>query len=187
MLPEARVALIEFLQARTLKSPVAITSAKHKATETNGFVQPGFEEGSVLLKNEHGEFFRLEWPRTAANQDHTEFATERPIAPGRYTIVNYRMVKQADDGSEWFTSSIANDIRTFELIAGQTVHLDLKPEIAMEVAAVFADGGIQIGAAIMGDGGGGLTIYRAGKRIPLDFVVVDAEGRELASGAMEYG
>ncbi len=33
----------------------------------------------------------------------------------------------------------------------------------------------------------GLTIYKAGKRIPIRYRLVDSEGTELAAGKMNYG
>lgn len=44
----------------------------------------------------------------------------------------------------------------------------------------------RVGMAITGQKAG-LTIYREGKRIPVRYRLVDAEGSELAAGKMNYG
>lgn len=45
----------------------------------------------------------------------------------------------------------------------------------------------RVGVAVTGDGGAGLSIYKDGRRIPLRYRVVGAQGQELAQGALRYG
>jgi hypothetical protein len=47
--------------------------------------------------------------------------------------------------------------------------------------------GVDVQVTIMGEHHAGLTIYGDGKRIPLEFVVSDAAGKELARGPFKYG
>ena len=40
---------------------------------------------------------------------------------------------------------------------------------------------------VQGEGKSGMTIYAAEKRIPIHYRVFDRDGKELASGTMNYG
>lgn len=185
------MALIEFFKAGVLETPRAITTAANRDTDEVGFVAPSFDEGALVLKNESGEYFRLEWPRTdrAASKktDRPVAVVRRPLPPGKYTMTNYRVARRDKDGREWFISATGKNIRQIEVVAGQTQRLDLKLEIGMNCRAKPTASGVDVQAMIMGEHHAGLTIYRDGKRMPMEFVIVDSDGKELASGPMSYG
>jgi len=183
--------LIEFFKTGVLESPRAIATAAHRDNEEVGFVAPSFDEGTIVLKNASDEFVRLEWPKTdrvtAKKTDRPIATMRRPLPPGKYTVTNYRMVRRDHGGREWFISATGKNIRQIEVVAGQTHRLDLRPEIAMNCRVKMTASGVDVQAVIMGEHHAGLTIYRDGKRIPMEFVIVDADGKELASGPMTYG
>ena len=183
--------MIEFFKAGVLETPRAVTTAAHRDTDAVGFITPSVDEGALVLKNENGEFVRLEWPGTdrAASKktDRPADAGRRPLPPGKYTVTNYRVARRDKDGREWFISATGKNIRQIEVVASQTHRLDLKPEIAMNCRVKSTGASVEVQAMIMGEHHAGLTIYRDGKRIPMEFVIVDADSKELASGPMNYG
>lgn len=184
--------MIEFFKAGVLQAPRAVTSAKASDDSEVGFVTPNFDAGSVLLRNTDGLFVRLDWPASERRRDgdakpQTKHDGRRPLPPGKYTLTNYRIVRRDHDGREWFVSATGKNIRQIEVVAGQTHRFELKPEIAMNCSVKPMASGVGVQAMIMGEHHAGLTIYRDGKRIPMEFVIVDADGKELASGPMNYG
>jgi len=96
--------------------------------------------------------------------------------------VGYRLLARDTAGVEWQLSAGGPALRELELSPGeQTLELDA----GVHMSPRIKDSSLQVG--VQGDGGAGLTLYRAGKRIPLGYRVLDASGRELESGKIHYG
>lgn len=184
--------MIEFLQTGVLAKPRAVTSAEASDRDEVGFIVPSFDAGSLLLKNEHDEYVRLEWPvmdrrSDRASRPRAAHDTRRPLPPGKYTLTNYRIARRGHDGRDWFISATGKNIRQLEVTAGQEQRVELRAEIGMNCRTRPTSQGVDVQVTIMGEHHAGLTIYRDGKRIPLEFVVTDADGKELASGPLKYG
>ena len=186
------MALIEFLKAGVLQAPRAVTSAKHNDEEEVGFLTPSFDEGSLLLRDQAGDYVRLDWQKPQrSSSDRKDSRAEadrrRPLLPGKYTLTNYRIARRNADGHEWSTSATGRMIRQIEVVAGQEQRVEVKAEIAMNCRARPVREGSDVQVTISGEHHAGLTIYRDGQRIPLGFVVRDAEGKELTTSPMRYG
>ena len=186
------MALIECLKSGVLEAPRAVTSAEHKDGDEVGFITPNFDEGSVLLRNPDGAYVRLDWQRrdrggSGSTNGAAEADRRRPLTAGKYALTNYRITRRDAEGHEWFISATGKMIRQIEVVAGQEQRMEVKAEIAMNCRARPIREGIDVQVTIVGEHHAGLTIYRDGQRIPLGFVVRDADGKELTTSPMKYG
>lgn len=184
--------MIEFLKQGTLDSPRAVTTSRVDRLENAGFVTPSFGAGEVILKDDHGDHFRLVWAEPAGRasertNDRAASDARRPLAPGNYSVVNYRIVRRDEQGIEWFISAGGKLIRKIRVTAGAEVRLDIKPEISLECRVKSTNQGVNIQALIAGAEHAGMTIYRGGTRIPISYTIRDSAGREIATGPMGYG
>jgi hypothetical protein len=138
---------------------------------------PGFARGAALLRAEDGRLVRLSW------EDEVARDRRRGLAPGRYELVGYRLLARDRRGVEWHVSAGGKAIREVVLESGTETRLGLDPTIALR--ALSSPGGPRV--TVQGESGAGLSIYRAGHRIPLGYRLRDFAGRALVSGAFTYG
>lgn len=138
---------------------------------------PGFAQGAALLRAEDGSLVRLSW------EDETARDRRRGLEPGRYELVGYRLLARDARGVPWHLSAGGQAIRELTLTAGTETRLALDPTI--DLHASLAHEGPRV--TVQGESGAGLSIYRAGRRIPLRYRLRDRSGRELESGAFRYG
>ena len=143
----------------------------HHAAVTAPF--DGSDAGEVFLQDEDGLLFRLRW--AAGETDG-----KRVLAPGTYRLKGYRVVR-----GDWFVSASAGD-RELELEEGRTTELEIDPSIRFKLRAKRNGHKSMLSMTILGEQRMGLSIYRAGKRIPVAYTVL-AGGEEVASGTMRYG
>jgi len=155
-------------------------TATTKFDGPSGYVVPSFQEGSLLLKNSHEQFFRLSWDQAGA-------VRRRPVPVGSYTLVNFRLVKRDAAGREWYLSGIPHHGSTVVVRANEEQRVTVDDSIAISLKLVPTDEGFRMQAPVIGDQHSGLTIYANGARIPMNYKVVDGAGRQLAAGAMTYG
>lgn len=186
------MALIEFLKQGTLDAPRAVTTARADRVENAGFVTASFGEGEAILKDDHGDHFRLVWADSAVRQpdrtkDNAATDARRPLAPGSYSVVSYRIVRRDDQGTEWFISASGQPVGKLRVTSGAEVRLDIKAEISMECRVKSTGQGVNVQAMIAGAHKAGLTIYRDGTRVPMSYAIRDSDGREIASGPMGFG
>lgn len=167
---------MEALAREPLALPTALTSAP-ESVEGLALVVPGFARGAALLRAEDGRLVRLSW------EDGPSGDRRRGVAPGRYDLVGYRLLARDVRGVEWHVSAGGTTIRELVLTAGTETRLALDPTI--ELDASLAHEGPRV--TVQGEAGAGLSIYRAGRRIPLRYRLRDAAGRVLDGGAFTYG
>ena len=105
----------------------------------------------------------------------------RAVPAGEYTLAGYRVVR-----GEWMISAAAGREK-LQLEPGETVALEIEPKVRVKLAPTVARDGARLAMTILGEGKAGLTIYRAGRRIPIEYALEDAAGEVLASGTMRYG
>ncbi len=157
---------------------------------TTGFVRPGFGQGSLFVKSGTGKIQRLAWEPVDGGEGTTPDGREarlRAVPPGHYTVIGYRLVRMDDAGTEWILSGIApKGVRKFVVRAGQIHKIGIDPSITFG-ARGNARNGFMIQVPIQGPHHAGVTIYKDGKRIPMNYVVTGAAGRELERGKMNYG
>jgi hypothetical protein len=172
--------LIQFLKSGVLKPPQAVTDAPPPNARHVGFIVPNFDEGSLLLKNAQGQFFRLSWEKKTENR-------RRALPPGDYHLMGYRIVRRDAKGDEWFISVTARGTQRVTVRAGQEQPVEVSETITVQCRAKPGGAGVEVQMMIMDKNQSGLSIYRNGKRIPMRYTVTDAQGKEVASGMMNYG
>ncbi len=142
-------------------------------------ITPSFERGALLLGDTQGRVFRLSWEEADAGEQDRR----RALPAGHYRLVGYRLIQRDEAGSTWHLSATAPAIRELELASGEERALEIDPAIRIEKRV----SGDQLQVAIQGEGHAGLSIYRQEKRIPIEYRLLDAGGRELAAGKIRYG
>lgn len=166
--------MVEFLKHAPHRPEIV---AGPPADSMAALVDPGFERGEVFLRDEDGRVHRLVW-----SGEEDDSSRRRGVAPGRYTLVGYRIVAQ-DGEDTWQLSASGKAIRKVSLEAAKEARLRIGATIHMRTRLSKS----RVGVAIQGEDRAGLTIYRNGKRIPIGFVVRDDDGERLAEGSIEYG
>lgn len=136
-----------------------------------------FDAGDLYLVDETGQSFRLSW---TGQEDGDARALALPA--GEYVLKTYRIVRDRGD-ERWHVSATKESIQEVEVRAGENTVVEIDDSI--RVSSKLAIGQAQM--MIAGEHGAGLSIYRDGKRIPIEFRVVDEKGALLASGHMRYG
>lgn len=133
-------------------------------------VTASFAEGSAVLAGPEGDV-TLVW-------DPKGPAPEAP--PGKYRV-----------RSTW----IARDNWIISASAGPEPALTVKDKAELKVdETVRFDGHaklhgkkLDLGFSIKGKDGRGLSVYKDGKRVPVNYKVLAKDGAVLAQGAMNYG
>jgi len=157
----------------------------------DGFVTPGFREGSLFVKNAKGEVIRLAWEpvegETDAEAADGKAAQWRALPPGAYTLTGFRILRKDDMGRDWFLSAIApKGIRKFVVKPGKVQKIVVDPSITFG-AKGSAKAGFMIQVPIQGMHQAGVSIYCEGKRIPLAFTITGMDGKRIEDGKINYG
>jgi len=191
--------LIKFLSSGSLKSPRSVHRPGKPGTAGHGLLIPSFDEGTVLLKNAGGEAIRVSWePVKAApggkslertgRRPRSEASRRRSLPAGVYTLIGYRVIRRDKAGKIWFVSATApRGIRKFAVVAGKQGKLEIDEQVAVDCAARRTKLGLRLLVTVTGEIESGLSIYRNGRRIPLEYRVLDSKGRVVARGGLEYG
>ncbi|MFT7667537.1 MAG: hypothetical protein ACI8X5_000216 [Planctomycetota bacterium] len=144
-----------------------------------GYVVPSFDQGSVVLKNSGGKLYRLLWNEVAA----TSKDRRRGVPAGDYTMVGYRLNKRDNEGKRWDLSATHAKLRKITVEAGVQLELDISETITIKHR--LSPGIVDL--AVGGVAPAGLTIYREGKRIPIQFELLDETGKVHTKGRFNYG
>ncbi len=156
-------------------------------------ILPGFDEGSLFLSDDRDHHFRLYWGEQKPNDSTASAVTKtderlRALPAGKYTLTEYRIVRRDSQGRRWFiAANSVKGIRQLVVHAGQKQRVELSDVIHMQCSTRPGKMGVMIGAAILGEGRSGLSIYREDRRIPMHYVVRNGQGEILAAGPMRYG
>jgi hypothetical protein len=157
----------------------------------DGFVSPGFREGSLFIRNAGGEVTRLAWEPLeggeATKPADGKTARWRALPPGTYTLTGFRFLRKDDTGRDWFVSAISpQGIRKFVVKPGRVQKIDVDPSVTIGVRGSAKDG-FMIQVPIHGMHRAGVSIYREGRRIPLTFTITGADGERIEEGRINYG
>jgi hypothetical protein len=145
-----------------------------------GFVESDLGEGELFLAGAHHRVYRLAW--IAGEKDR-----RRALPPGTYKLTGYRLVRADREGTRWFISTTSHGFRDVVVEAGKPTRVAIDPAIRITTRASLAADGLGGQMGIQAEPHVGLSIYRAGKRIPIDYRALDGDGRVLARGTMTYG
>lgn len=128
----------------------------------------------MLLRGGGGAVWRLAWTKDGPRR----FA----VPAGDYAWMTYRLIETA-----WHVSATGTPLGRVAVRPGERAVVSVVDGIALRLRGDLGPrsvrGEVQLGAPE----GGGLSIYRDGRRIPLTCEVVDAAGRSLGSGPVGYG
>ncbi len=147
-----------------------------------GFILPQFKEGTLLLESTTGKKIRLVWEKSQAKKSNL-----RALPPGKYRLRNYTLTREDRAGTRWMLSATGRAIRQIHVRNGRTTLVKIPQTIFLKPRARVRGGNLHVGVSIQGEHHSGMTIYKAGKRIPIRFSLKDADKRELASGNLKYG
>lgn len=152
---------------------------------SEGFLVPSFKRGAVLLKNNHGEVFRLSWNEGKQSKaDEAQQADRRRAVPaGQYTMIGYRFNRLDDAGERWDLAASHPNLRKLTIEAGQASEISIDESIHIGTRLHSKMLGVSVG----GEKNAGITIYRAGKRISMDFQLLDDTGEARVDGKINYG
>jgi hypothetical protein len=188
----ARAAMIAFLKSGELEPPHPVTVAPRKEATGIGFLTASFDEGTLFLKGSTGEHYRLEWPRIqrapAADPARKEVSDRRrALPPGEYTLTGYRVVRRDAKAVEWFLSATAFNLCRLIVRADEEQQVQIGDKIHLTGGAHPDAGRVEIQVMLAGEKGSGLSIYRDGKRIEIEYRLLDTQKNELARGTLKYG
>jgi hypothetical protein len=135
---------------------------------------------ALLLRDAHKKAIRVSW------DDPKKAGEARPLGAGSYTVVGYRISKKDRSGTEWMLTSSGTDLGKVIVKPGETLDYKFPTKLDLRKGVNVNAGAGRVSASFF-YGGGGVTIYRSGKRIPMPYSLLDSKGRAVGSGSMEYG
>lgn len=182
--------MIRFLtanqQSNQLARPLAVTSGPRQLPGTAGAITPSFQRGSLTLKSQQGQFYRLSWEDPPGAVDPA--SRLRAVPAGEYSLIGYRILRQDDKKREWMISSTSpHGIRRLVLKGGETQVISIPDHVTIQFKARLSTNSLNLQVMVQGDHHAGASIYKDGKRIPIEYHVTSNKGRLLAKGSMEYG
>ncbi len=153
----------------------AVVDTEEEPGDAQGLVTSSIQHGEIFLRSKAGAVYRLVWdsaqkPRAA-----------RALPAGSYVLQGYRMTRDA-----WFISSTGGR-QTVRVEAGVTTALDVDPKIGVKLRAFRVRGKVSVQLGVTGHDRKGVSVYRNGKRVDLNYTLATDKGTELASGTLEYG
>jgi hypothetical protein len=105
------------------------------------------------------------------------------IPAGEYEITGYRIAARDESGVEWFLAATQPFMRELEVVDGETLHIEIDPRIHLAMKSSEQ----RVDVMVHGDQSAGMSIYRGGRRIPLDFKVMTPNGELVTQGSFHYG
>jgi len=168
--------LIDYLSKKPLPLPKVVDSAIEPSA-AEGTLDTNLERAVVFLEDRLGQAYRVSWDGT---EDHA--ARRRSLPAGEYKLRTYRVLR--DRGPQaWHTSATAPRIQWVVIKAGEPTQLEINPRVKIRAKLH----GSRAQMSITGHEKAGLSVYLDGKRIPIGYRLVSANGDEEASGSMNYG
>ena len=163
--------------------PTTLASAKPpKDAEVTGKLTSTIDHGELFLHTKGGEgpTYRLRW----APEDKDR---SRCVPVGSYIVSGYRHVATAKDKATWVWSTTSKGYAELEVTKGETTHFAVHTKLQVRTRAVVRRGKHRVGLVFMAEKGLGNTLYRNGKRIPIQWQTLDADDEVLGEGTMRYG
>jgi len=177
-----RTALIAWLKGKDPVRPRVVNTARAART-SEGRLRTNIVRGSVLLgpKGNVGDAsvrVRLVWSGEKP-------AEPRAVPAGEWEVKGYRVVRADDRGVEWQIWGSGAKGRRFVVEAGATSTLDLDLDVHVKARVRKARGKLRIGLGVTGDSDMGLTVVKAGDRVPAAYLL--GHGDDRIAGHLKYG
>ena len=170
--------MTEFLAGAPLALPEVLAAPPAPLAPGDAVVTPSFARGAALLRSEAGKLYRLSWEAKEERDDR-----RRALPAGKYALVGYRLIATDAQSVAWHQSVGGKTIQQLALAEGEERRLEIDATVRIETRLA----GEQLQVAIQGEKGAGLSLYKAGKRIPIGYRLADAAGKPLAEGKINYG
>ena len=175
------MALAKFLESSPQVLPRLVSGAPApvEGEPKTGAIRADVEDAFAIVVDEEGTPTRLSWEKS--ERESRDESPLRELAPGRYRVIRYGVAREEEDAT-WRISVTGRKILELEVKTGEETKLELSAHI--RVGRHLAHG--QVSMTIQDRNKAGLTIYKDGARIPVEYVV-EKDGRELARGQVRYG
>lgn len=126
------------------------------------------------------ESFTLAWGDGAKD-------LRRGVPPDLYRV-RAASRQEPHEGELWTVRYSWTPGAELRVAAGEAAKPDLSGSLLFAGSAEFEDGLLQLGFALSGPKGSGVTLLRGdGERPPVRYRVLDSKGKVLAEGAMNWG
>lgn len=165
--------------------PITRTSVPVDGLQLDGAIAVNFDEGSLIVRNEKKEIYRLVWQRQKGGAEAV--SRLRSLPPGKYTLTNYQLTTRDKDGIDWLICASAHSVVKFDVTAGKQALIQVDPAIRMDfLAASKKDKSLGFKLEFTGHNKAGISIFRDGQRVPVSFLIADAAGNRLGGGPFEF-
>ena len=166
------------------QKPVRRVDAPSESKD-QGSVVTTLETGSILLAPvKKGEPIRLVWKEGDKGQS-------RPVPPGTWRVAHYA-IEKTHQGALWILSGSGPNGPTVTVTAGRESKIEIDPRVHQEFTTLSAGERLTMALNLKGEHSMGLSILDASRdgidrRVPVTYALLDANGKELSTGAMTYG
>ena len=174
-----RETLVAWLGGRGPRRP-RLVDAPPPDAKGLGRVESPVAVGSIVLAGPKGPVTVVWKP---GEKDRT-----RALPPGTYRLRSTK-VERRKDGVHWFLSSSGplERARKIEVAASETTRIDVEDAVHFKGGAKWKDGALELVIGLMAGDKRGLSIFKAGRRVPVGYQVLSEKGAVLASGTARYG
>lgn len=169
--------MITWLRAASERRPARVDGPPAEGAQ-GARVESDLGAGSIVLAGPRGDV-ALVWKAGDGRR-------ERLLPPGDYRLRTTRS-ERTEKGEHWFVSSTGPPGEPRALEPGEVARFEVDDSVHFEGQARWQHGSLQLGFAVKGADGRGLSVYRAGRRVPVDYALLDRAGEVLTGGRMNYG
>lgn len=170
------------LESNELRKPVCVTPDLLVIGKPTGSVTSPIKHGELFLhpKGDKDMRYRLRWSPDDKKR-------ECPLPAGTYKVTGYRHVKTAKDGKQWVWSTTSAGYAELKVKEGETTHFEVRTKVVARARAIQKKGKHRVGLIFQAEKRLGNTLYREGKRIAIEWQLLDENDEVLSKGTMRYG
>ena len=169
--------MVRWLKSRRAWRPQRLDRPPEESDE-GARVEPDFAAGSVILQR-GDRLVSLVW--SGKDKDR-----RRALPVGEYLLRTTRLEREKK-GVWWFLSSTGPAKKKVRITNRSGDRLSIDDVVRFRGRVTRRGRELQLGFAITGTDGRGLSVYRAGRRVPVSYEILDGKGKVLARGRMNYG
>ena len=169
--------MIQWLKDKAEACPPRIDAPPETAIK-GGYVEPDFKAGSVILLR-GDRHVTLKWSKDDRDR-------RRALEPGDWKLRTTRLERE-QNGEHWFLSSTGPAKKSLHVAKSGATKIAIGGEVHFKAHAKKNGKRLNLGFGLMTADHSGLSVYRAGKRVPVTYKVLDRKGRVLERGRMNYG